>query len=112
MIGMPSRIGKASLAPRETSSCFSTSDSSGPLVSGQTRISRSFGSIAPAAGRSGVGVVIEDSRRVWTIVIRHGRACPGHPDQEGTAVLPNRDRRDKPGDDNTDRLKRATATAA
>src|SRR5215468_11063790 len=51
MIGMPSRIGYASLADREISSCFSASYSSGPLVSGQTRISRSLGSTV-FAGRS------------------------------------------------------------
>src|SRR5580692_7895405 len=50
MIGMPSRIGYASLAAREISSCFSASYSSGHLVSGQTRISRSFGSTEAAGG--------------------------------------------------------------
>src|SRR5262249_34221403 len=57
MIGMPARIGYASLAEREISSCFSASYSSGPLVSGQTRISRSLGSTLPA-GRSGEVVMI------------------------------------------------------
>ena len=48
------RIGELGL--REISSCFSASYSSGPLVSGQTRISSSFGSTLPA-GRSVGGVV-------------------------------------------------------
>src|SRR3546814_4709402 len=44
MIGMPSRIGYARRAWRLISSCASASYSSGPLVSGQTRISSSLGS--------------------------------------------------------------------
>src|ERR1044072_8590014 len=64
MIGMPSRIGSASLAAREISSCLALSYSSVPLVSGQTRISSSFGSTL-LAGRSVViacsGVSADDS---------------------------------------------------
>jgi hypothetical protein len=30
---------------------------------------------------------------------RYGRACPGHPAEEGKAVPHDRDRRVKPGDD-------------
>jgi hypothetical protein len=35
-------------------------------------------------------------------LIRHGRACPGHPDQE-IRYVPNRDARVKPGHDKGER---------
>src|SRR5467141_3779265 len=45
MTGMPSRIGYARPAARETSSCRCRSYSSGPLVTGHTRMSSSLGSM-------------------------------------------------------------------
>ena len=39
------------------------------------------------------------SRRRSALWAGHGRACPGHPAQQGTAVPHDRGRRDKPGDD-------------
>src|SRR5580693_1021165 len=74
MIGMPSRIGKASLAAREISSCFSASYSSGVLVNGQTRISRSFGSTL-SAGRSDEGEDMLSSALTDSISIISVIAC-------------------------------------
>src|SRR6266702_2892479 len=59
MIGMPSRMGYASFAEREISSCLAESHSSGHLVSGQTRISSNLGSTL-FSGRS-VGAFIKVS---------------------------------------------------
>src|SRR5215831_5563624 len=88
MIGMPSRIGYASLADREISSCFSASYSSGPFVSGQTKISRSLGSTA-LAGRSVDAEFMAQSTgfaRNWQVVQVSGPAFKPYGDREAAWV--------------------------
>jgi len=40
----------------------------------------------------------QQGQKSWQFPLGHGRACPGHPDNRALRH-PDRDRRDKPGDD-------------
>src|SRR3954469_9637442 len=85
MDGMAARMVKARLAAREISSCLSASYSSGPLVTGQTRISRSLGSTLPAGRSAGEVVMVRSaftprpySTMSCSVAAESGAACRRH----------------------------------